>query len=441
VSGGDLAYVIAAAAVTAVWLLVVGAVRVHRQPREPPELAPSLDLGEEPEPPALAGFLAGNFSVRRDAVPATLLDLCARDLAEIERVDVDTYQCKLGHGSPDGLAPYEARVLEHLQRRAKGGIVPAQALTTGPDDESKRWWKGFVKEVVDDAQERGLSRDLWPRRLALLVAVAAALPALLLGLAFGEEAFFAYLILPIAVIGSVLYGRRQRDTPAGLEAASRWRAVQAKLAENPVFAEQPPIAVAIWERLLGYGAALGVAPGAIRPIPMGSEPENRAWSTYGGRWHQVDVRYRHGPQWGQHPGWALLSRLALVAFGLVFLWLAGPVLVDALDDADGIAQLILTAVLAVPAAMVLVGVFLALRAAADLFKSKEVTGEIVRLRQSRLEADSRTRYVAVDDGMSNTVRAWIVRPEIYAGLAQGQVVTARVTPRLGYVHSIESARS
>ena len=78
--------------------------------------------------------------------------------------------------------------------------------------------------------------------------------------------------------------------------------MQAKLAENPVFAEQPPHAVELWERLLAYGAALGVAPAAIRPIPMGAEPENRAWSTYGGRWHQVDIRFRHGPQWGQHPG-------------------------------------------------------------------------------------------------------------------------------------------
>jgi len=59
---------IAAAATTAVWLLVVGAVRALRQPREPEYLEPTLDLG--PESPALAGFLAGTFRVRRDAVPA-----------------------------------------------------------------------------------------------------------------------------------------------------------------------------------------------------------------------------------------------------------------------------------------------------------------------------------------------------------------------------------
>jgi hypothetical protein len=436
-STSDLALVIGAAAATIVWLAAVGAIRALRQPREPPELEPSLELG--PEPPALAAFLAGNFRVPRETMPATLLDLCARRLAEIERVDVDTYVCRLTDASADDLTPYELRVLEHLRDRARGGVVPTRALTTGPGEASKRWWKAFVNEVTDDAQGRGLSRDLWPRRLALLVGLAAAVPGLLLGLAFGKEAFFVYLVLPGALIAHILYGRRQRDTPAGLEAAGRWRAVQAKLAENPVFAEQPPIAVAIWERLLAYGAALGVAPAAIRPVPMGAEPERRAWSTYGGRWHEVHVRYHHGPQWGTHPGWALLQRSLVAAFGALVLWFVGPVVVDALDEADGVAQLVLATILAVPAVIAVVGGLLALRAGLDLFSSRVVTGEIVRLRTSERKGETHERYVAVDDGASKTVRAWVVRPEIYAGLEQGQVVAAEVTPRLRYVRSIRPA--
>ncbi len=437
-SRSDVVYAIAVAATTAVWLVAVGIVRVRRQPREPPELEPTLDLG--PEPPALAGFLAGNFKVRRDAVPATLLDFCARGLAEIKRVDVNTYACELRDAPQEELTRYELRVWNLLRRRVRGGVVPAQALTTGPGDESKRWWKAFVNEVVDDAQKRGLSRDLWPRRLALAVVLGAAVPALITGIAWGDDAFYLSLVLPAAVIVLIGYGRRQRDTPEGLAAAARWRAVQAKLAENPVFAEQPPHAVELWERLLAYGAALGVAPAAIRPIPMGAEPENRAWSTYGGRWHQVDIRFRHGPQWGQHPGWALLARLAIAAVGLIFLWIAGPVLWDALDDADGIARLILLGVIAVPVAIALGGTYLALRAGADLFKSREVTGEIVRLRITRNEGGQ----VMATGSRSTTARRkrygrGRCRPQIYAGLRQGQVVTAVVTPRLGYVHSIQPA--
>lgn len=431
----DIPLIVAASAATIVWLVAVGAIRALRQPREPPELEPSLELG--PEPPALAGFLAGNFRVARDAVPATLLDLCARKLAEINRVDVDKYECRIEGASPEGLTPYERRVLEHLRERARDGVVPTQALTTGPGDESSWWWRAFVREVVDDAQRRGLSRDLWSRRLAMLFGLAAAVPTVLVGLAFGLEKAALYTILPLAVIGRVRYGRRQRDTPAGLEAAARWRAVQAKLAENPVFAEQPPIAVALWDRLLGYGAALGVAPGAIRPVPMGAEPEGRAWSTYGGRWHEVQVRYRHGPSWGSHPGWALLQALLVAALGTFVLWLAGSVVLGAIDDVRGLGLLILTSVLGVPAVLAIGGCLLALRAALDLRSSDEVTGEIVRLRVAGSGKSGEAHYVAVDDGSSTTVRAWSVRPQIYAGLEQGQIVTAVVTPRLRYVRSIK----
>ena len=175
-SARDLPLVVAAAATTAAWLLAVGLIRARRQPREPRELEPSLELG--PEPPALAALLADNFRVPRDAVPATLIDLGARGFVEVERVDADTYQCRLKGVSLEGLAAYEQRVLEHLMQRARDGIVPTQALTTGPGDESSRWWRAFVNDVINDAQQRGLSRDLWSRRLATWFTLAAAVPTL-----------------------------------------------------------------------------------------------------------------------------------------------------------------------------------------------------------------------------------------------------------------------
>ena len=58
--------------------------------------------------------------------------------------------------------------------------------------------------------------------------------------------------------------------PSGLEAASRWLGVRAELAENPVFASHSPLKSSSGSRLLAYGAALGVAAGASRPLPMGA---------------------------------------------------------------------------------------------------------------------------------------------------------------------------
>lgn len=38
--------------------------------------------------------------------------------------------------SPPELQPYEERALRHLERLASAGVVPARALTTGPEAES-----------------------------------------------------------------------------------------------------------------------------------------------------------------------------------------------------------------------------------------------------------------------------------------------------------------
>jgi hypothetical protein len=66
-----------------------------------------------------------------------------------------------------------------------------------------------------------------------------------------------------------------------------------------------------------------------------------------------------------------------------------------------------------------------------------VTGQILRLR-TRGSDDKKRHYVAVDDGASPTIRAWLVKPELYAPLRQDQVVTATLTPHLRYVRSIRA---
>jgi len=83
----------------------------------------------------------------------------------------------------------------------------------------------------------------------------------------------------------------ERDTPAGREAAARWLGVRTYLGNDEFFPTLPPAAVAIWDRYLGYGAALGVATGAVQALPMGAEDDHRAWSSFGGRWRMVRVAY------------------------------------------------------------------------------------------------------------------------------------------------------
>ena len=68
-------------------------------------------------------------------------------------------------------------------------------------------------------------------------------------------------------------------------------------------------------------------------------------------------------------------------------------------------------------------------AASDWRTAVEVTGPILRLRAFG-DDDKRRYYVAVDDGDVAAIRALRVKPAQYAGLEQGQVVTARAHAEL-----------
>jgi hypothetical protein len=430
----DLYSTVVAVVLTAGWLVAVAMIRWHRRPRDPVVGPPTLDLGEER--PAVVNLLVSDFRVTRDAVPATLLDLAARRIVEIEQTHPETYQCRLRGGTDATLTPYERRVLDVLRKRALDGVVPAGALTTGPADESKRWWRQFKAEVVAEAQARGLSRELWDARTLRALTLASIAPSPFVVAPLSFEAAFVYAVGAVGVIGWLKAGRRQRDTPAGLEAASHWLGVRARLAEDEVFPTIPPIAVAMWERYLAYGAAFGVAPGAVRPIPMGAESDTRAWSSYGGRWREVRIRYpRLLPlAWGMSPAEALVRAVPVATAVAFLLYVVAPAAPDPTDE-DGLAALAAVLLVAVPLAVLAVAAFVIVEALIDLRSTSEVTGQIVRLRTFGSDEDART-YVAVDDGTAAKIRAWRVERALYGPLTQYEEVAAVVTSTLRHVQSI-----
>ena len=95
----------------------------------------------------------------------------------------------------------------------------------------------------------------------------------------------------VVLIGAASRLRGERDTPQGRDAARRWLGLREMLSNDPLFGAQPPAAVAIWDRLLSYGAALGMARSAVATLPLGAESERHAWSPVGGRWRVVRIRY------------------------------------------------------------------------------------------------------------------------------------------------------
>lgn len=425
--GLELALALSALVTGAVWLTAAGVVLLARRPPEPPVGPKTLELG--PEPPAVANFLVNGFRVTDEAIPATLIDLAARNVVDVEQRGPGIFYIRLRPEIDESLNAYEQRVLDHLVAHARDGVVPAAALTTGPAFESARWRRRFSNEVVADAQRRGLSEDAPGGSVFTLLTGAALIPAALTWAVWEFEAGLVVLFGEIAILGWIRARHPQRETPQGLAAASRWLGVRAQLAENDVFPTHSPLTVELWDRLLSYGAALGVASGASGPLPMRTESDTEAWSAYGGRWRRVRISYARvwPPAWGSDPLVAFAVGLAVfVASGLV-LYVLGPSLVE--TGALGVIPLLIAC------GGVILGAALVVMAGTDWRTAVEVTGPVLRLRTFGGD-DKRRHYVAVDDGTSDAIRAWRVSRARYEGLRQGEVITARMTRNLSCVRWI-----
>jgi len=413
-------------------------VRVVRQPRQPAAAPPSRDLGDEP--PAVVNLLVRDFDPTREALPATLLDLAARGVVAVEHLGADTYQVRL-RADDQRLRPFEERLLGLLRSRARGGVVPAAALTAGPNERAHRWWKDFRGAVIDEAQARGLSEDIWSRRVVASLALAAVPAAPLWALAFfawGPIVLYALAIL--TVLGTAQGGRRQRHTDAGLGACARWLGVRRELRTGS-FEDLPPSAVEVWERYLGYAAAMGLARRAVRAIPIGADLDHRAWSAYGGRWREVRVRYPRllPPGYGSRPAFVVPIALGLLVIASFPLRIAAGIGWPSPDPFDPSSMLFawtfFGAFLVVGLVMAAGALTALLAALGDLGRSREVRGEVVRLRR-RGDRDRPEHYIAVDEGTNDRLRAWRVSPALIAGIGEGDEVAVTVSPNLGHVSAV-----
>lgn len=457
---GGLVELLALVLVVVTWA-ALGAAVWSTRPRTPPVGPDTTELG--PESPAVVNLLTHDWRVTAEAVPATLLDLAARRHLDIEQVAGEHLIVRVTTQGepPQDLTSYERHVLRHLQSLAVDGVVPAAALTTGPDQVSDSWWRTFRRAVVGDAQGAGLSRRRWPASTIGVLTVGAALPGLLLfvtGRLSDGASLVAILTLAACVgaVGVVLaLGRSdaQRETAAGLRVASHWLGLRTPLEESSLIGEHSPAAVVIYERRLAYAAALGVAPRAVAQLPLGAEDPKVAWSSVGGRWRRVRVGYpRFVLGWGTNPllatGVAVLAAVAgvVVLRGVLGLGWAEP------DEATPGGLVTAARVVVVLGAVVAVGlvagaVATLVRSVPDLWQVDEVQGRVLRRRSRKVvklnpwrRKEKYRRYLAVDDGTRQEVRAWSVSVEQYGRASRGADVRVEVTPHLGHVRSLQTVQ-
>lgn len=471
-----------AAAVAGVF--VMGWLWRSRAPRSVRADAAAMDLRDET--PAVVDLLTGGFDVDDDAVAATVIDLAARRLIEIDETGGRVRIRVRSTGDDAELEPYEQRVLRHIRQHAIDGVVPAEVLTLGPEGVSERWFRGFVREVNRHGQQLGLCRRRYDFRHivgAWAIVVVAGAPAWLVATGAPRTSdprgwgslgnLFVGLGLLVGFGLAWLAQRLSRsnaqlDTEAGRAAAAHWLGVRARFDAAGSFAERSAAAVAIWDRHLAYATAMGLAPVAQRQLPFETEHDRRAWSRATGSWRRVTIRYQAMvPGWGQHPGRLAFEGLLQAAFsGMIAvggMYVARAELgLDQLSDDQrrwvGLAGLVIGTMAALVAVYAAIRLLLGL---SDLFAKRTIDGEIVRRRINRtghrlpkvvqwamwsgrdehgMRRDHRRRtrhQLAIDEGDDHAVVAYVVRPEIYGAVSQGARVRAVVTPRIGYVRSID----
>lgn len=414
------------------------------RPARPPAGPATPDLGEEP--PAVVNLLGNRWRPTEDAAEATLLDLAARRIIELRQPANDPMHTTihLRDGGPPGeLLGYERQVLDRIRGLAVGGVIPVTALTFRNQHQANAWNRRLRREVVAEARNRGLSRRRFgPRVLAALGVVStvatAGLVLATVRYAVRDEATDLRSAVAVGIFGLGLVSwlltshRGERDTEAGRAAAARWLGVRDWLRAHEEFADLPPAAVAVWDRYLPYGAALGVTHTASAVLDLGMGDRRRVWSSYGGRWRRVRVRYpRFWRRYGRTvPSLLLAALLTALAGGLLVRYHRLPAEFDPPSHAASTAALWLGVMLLIR------GGYRAVRSLVDMATTRTITGEVLWLEVWRTRSQGKNRpsvpwlhYLAVDDGTGDRTASWAL-PHGTTGprCRDGDTVTIRVRP-------------
>jgi hypothetical protein len=449
-----------ALAALAAWSLVLWFVVAHTRPAAMGRAAPSQDLGGD-EAPALVSLFANRWRLTVDAVESTLLDLAARGHLELRQLGDDPRQTTIHvvddltrRKGPVQLSDYERQVNDRVRSLAKGGVLPITALTFRDEGHAKSWTEGFNRAVLREAREKGLSRArLSPahKRLLSLAALVPAGAAALWAGPFDEEdpagamvsaGFVVWLVLSLVVARFP----GERDTPAGREAAQRWAGLRRRLGDDDAFGALPPSAVAVWDRYLPYGTALGVNHVCSAVLDLGMGNRKLVWSSFGGTWHRVRVRYPRF--WGRYgrPATSLGFWAAVTAaLGYVLLrnvpdlartW-RDAVTSTSIDpavageDAYAAARNVL---LALAVVLLVRGVYRLVRTIVDVVAPRHLTGEVLWREVWKTKPGQGedappvpvVYYVAVDDGSGERTTAWALPVELLHTAVTGTTVTYSV---------------
>lgn len=237
----------------------------------PDDVGPAVP-DEIPEPPsehdpAIVATLIGDGTPGRRAIAGTVLALAARRALTINEFG-DRLVLQLSRDA----APQnegEQLVISGLRDQAQddGDIV-------GPPIWKQRvgWWGGFRKDARTRASSAGLAETRIPLIGLMLVLIFTATGISLL---FFERipVFIGAILLANGLPHLIARGSGLRLTREGAQLAKAWQSFGRYLHRHESFRDAGPAGVVVWGPNLVYGAVLGVAELAARPLTPGIEDE------------------------------------------------------------------------------------------------------------------------------------------------------------------------
>ena len=456
-----LAEVALGAGGVAVWFGIYGLALLLTRPAEVQPAPATQDFGGE-EPPAVVSLLANRWEITEDAAESTLLDLAARRFLEFRQPANDPMQTTIHIREPKatGLTPYESIVFKRVKGLAVNGVVPLAALTFRDDAQATRFATQLHGAIIGDARARGLSRKRFSPGLVGGLSVAGLFPALAVGLAIaldmarrhklGDDwmgAGFAVLFVWGLFSGIAGKKRGERDTALGQQVASRWLGLRAYLRNDESFANLPPSAVAVWDRYLSYGDAVGATRVCSAVIDLGMGNRKRVWSHFGGSWHRVKVRYpRFWRRYGQKAVPLFVKAILALAFSIL-VYKGSDRLPTFSNSVSGYLGLAVGLLFLSP---LFYGIYTLVFAIIDVVTPVKITGEVLWTevwKSSGGGENSPPRpwlyHFAVDDGHDDRTTAWGCPSEVVRTAAVGDIVTLtarRWTRRIIALEVVERGR-
>lgn len=422
------------AAGLAVWFAAFWAALYATRP--PVIAAPpaTQDFGGD-EPPAVVSLITGRWELTEDAAESTLIDLAARRMLEFRQPGNDPLQTTVHvrNEQPTGLNAYERMMFERVQTLAMNGVVPLTALTFRDVAEAQGWTKRLNAAIVADARSRGLSQRRFSSAVVASLTILAGIPSFALGIAVflhsrSGGSFVAVVFMWFALAYLAGKSRGERDTPEGRAVAARWLGLKAFLRAHESFADLPPAAVTVWDRYLSYGDAVGATRVCAAVIDLGMGNRRRVWSSFGGTWHRVRVRYpSFWPRYGQKA--ARLTVKGCIALAIAALIVRYNAI--AFDfTPDSVSSWVTLAVRVLILWPLLYGGYTLLGTVVDVLTPVTVTGEVLWVETWRSKTQGEDgptipllHYLAVDSGASGRTVAWACPSDVASRTDVGDVVT------------------